>query len=251
VFGLGVGPAPARFLVGLATLSLLADAAEQQPLLCIVDDAQWLDQASAQVLAFVGRRLLAERIAIVCAARTGIGDEVIAGFPELSIQGLGDSDARALLLDNVDQSSRWTGRVLSGGRLNAFKAAAAVGAGNGNVAPSVSLDSPAEGAVQGARPSRSRVSVRQRRRDPAGSFYANGFLVATDTTSPYAPCGRAWPRIATLTAVATDNHFATATVGSPHRRQSERAADGGAHESDRGRNVHITCDRRSSDGQRQ
>jgi DNA-binding CsgD family transcriptional regulator len=101
VFGLGVGAAPDRFLVGLATLSLLADVAEQQPLICIVDDAQWLDQASAQILAFIARRLLAERIALVCAARTGIGDDVLAGLPELSIHGLGDSDARALLLDNV------------------------------------------------------------------------------------------------------------------------------------------------------
>jgi DNA-binding CsgD family transcriptional regulator len=101
VFGLGVGAAPDRFLVGLATLSLLADAAEQQPLVCIVDDAQWLDQASAQILAFVGRRLHAERIALVCAARTGIGDDVFAGSPELPIHGLDDSDARALLLDNV------------------------------------------------------------------------------------------------------------------------------------------------------
>jgi DNA-binding CsgD family transcriptional regulator len=101
VFGLGVGAAPDRFLVGLATLSLLADAAEQQPLVCIVDDAQWLDQASAQILAFVARRLLAERIALVCAARTGVGDDVLAGLPELSIHGLGESDARALLLDNV------------------------------------------------------------------------------------------------------------------------------------------------------
>jgi DNA-binding CsgD family transcriptional regulator len=101
VFGLGVGAAPDRFLVGLAMLSLLADAAEQQPLVCIVDDAQWLDQASAQILAFVARRLLAERIALVCAARTGVGDDVLAGLPELSIHGLGESDARALLLDNV------------------------------------------------------------------------------------------------------------------------------------------------------
>ena len=101
VFGLGVRPAPDRFLVGLATLSLLADAAEQQPLVCIVDDAQWLDQASAQILGFVARRLFAERIAFVCATRTGMGDEVFAGLPELSVHGLGDSDARALLLDNV------------------------------------------------------------------------------------------------------------------------------------------------------
>jgi DNA-binding CsgD family transcriptional regulator len=101
VFGQSAGSPPDRFLVGLAALTLFADAAEQQPLLCIVDDAQWLDHASAQILAFVGRRLLAERIALVCAARTGTGDEVLAGLPELPVHGLNDSDARALLLDNV------------------------------------------------------------------------------------------------------------------------------------------------------
>jgi DNA-binding CsgD family transcriptional regulator len=101
VFGLSRGPAPDRFLVGLATLTLFAEIAEQQPLVCVVDDAQWLDQASAQLLGFVGRRLLAERIALVCAARTGIGDDVLAGLPELPIGGLGDSDARALLLENL------------------------------------------------------------------------------------------------------------------------------------------------------
>ena len=101
VFGRSAGPAPDRFLVGLATLTLFAEVAEQQPLVCIVDDAQWLDDASAQILGFVARRLLAERIALVCAARTGIGDDVLAGLPELSIHGLGDSDARALLLENV------------------------------------------------------------------------------------------------------------------------------------------------------
>ncbi len=101
VFGRSAGPAPDRFLVGLATLTLLAEVAEQQPLVCIVDDAQWLDHASAQILGFVARRLLAERIAVVCAARTGVGDDVLAGLPVLSICELGDSDARALLLANV------------------------------------------------------------------------------------------------------------------------------------------------------
>jgi DNA-binding CsgD family transcriptional regulator len=101
VFGRRAGPVPDRFLVGLATLTLFAEVAEQHPLACIVDDAQWLDGASAQILGFVARRLLAERIALVCAARTGIGDDVLAGLPELSIDGLGDSDARALLLENV------------------------------------------------------------------------------------------------------------------------------------------------------
>ena len=101
VFGLSAGPAPDRFLVGLATLTLLAELAEEQPLLCIVDDAHWRDGASAQVLGFVARRLLAERIAIVSAARSGIGDEVFAGLPELVLQGLNSRDARALLLDHM------------------------------------------------------------------------------------------------------------------------------------------------------
>ena len=85
VFGRSVGAAPDRFLVGLATLTLFAEVAEQQPLACIVDDAQWLDGASAQILGFVARRLLAERIAVVCAARSGVGDDVLAGLPELSL----------------------------------------------------------------------------------------------------------------------------------------------------------------------
>jgi DNA-binding CsgD family transcriptional regulator len=101
VFGRSAGPAPDRFLVGLATLTLLADAAEQQPLVCIVDDAHWLDRASAQIVGFVARRLLAERIALVCAARTGIGDDVLTGLPELPVHGLDDGDARVLLLENV------------------------------------------------------------------------------------------------------------------------------------------------------
>src|ERR1700751_255902 len=78
VFGLRTGSAPDRFLVALGTLTLVAQAAEQQPLACIVDDAQWLDNASAQMLAFVARRLLAERVAPVCAARTGGGGDVLA-----------------------------------------------------------------------------------------------------------------------------------------------------------------------------
>jgi hypothetical protein len=101
VFGSAVGPPPDRFLVGLATLTLLAEVAEQQPLVCIVDDAQWFDQASVQVLSFVARRLLAERVALVCAARTGIGDGVLGGLPELFVGELGESDARALLLENL------------------------------------------------------------------------------------------------------------------------------------------------------
>jgi DNA-binding CsgD family transcriptional regulator len=94
-FGLGSGSAPDRFLVGLATLSLLADAAEEYPLVCLVDDEQWLDQASAQVLGFVARRLAAESVGLVFAARDP-GDE-LAGLPELVVEGLQETDARALL----------------------------------------------------------------------------------------------------------------------------------------------------------
>jgi DNA-binding CsgD family transcriptional regulator len=94
-FGLSAGPAPSPFLVGLAALGLLSDAAEQQPLLGIVDDAQWLDDASAQVLAFVARRFVAERIALAFATRElGSG---LARFPQLHVEPLGRRDARALL----------------------------------------------------------------------------------------------------------------------------------------------------------
>ena len=80
-FGLNIGAAPDRFLVGLAALSLLSEAAGQQPLLCVIDDAQWLDRASAQALAFVARRLLAEPVALVFATREP-GEE-FRGLPEL------------------------------------------------------------------------------------------------------------------------------------------------------------------------
>lgn len=95
-FGRGVGAAPDRFLVGLAVLSLIAAATDDQPLLCVVDDAQWLDEVSVQVLAFVARRLLAEPVAVVFAARDG-GAPALAGLPELAISGLSDDDARELL----------------------------------------------------------------------------------------------------------------------------------------------------------
>ncbi len=101
VFGMSAGAAPDRFLVGLATLTLLAEAAELQPVLCLIDDAQWLDQVSADILAFVGRRVLAERVALVVAVRTGTGDGVLADLPELTVHGLDDDDARTLLLENV------------------------------------------------------------------------------------------------------------------------------------------------------
>ncbi|MHA3024164.1 AAA family ATPase [Mycobacterium sp. BMJ-28] len=95
-FGYGTGPTPDRFLVGLAVLSLLAAAADDRPLLCVIDDAQWLDQVSVQTLAFVARRLLAEPVAIVFAIRDGYR-EILPGLPELVVTGLSDTDARQLL----------------------------------------------------------------------------------------------------------------------------------------------------------
>ena len=94
-FGLSAGPAPDRFLIGLAALGLLSEMAGERPLVCIVDDEQWLDSASAQVLAFVARRLGAESVGLVFGARVPTGD--LAGLPELVIGGLREDDARALL----------------------------------------------------------------------------------------------------------------------------------------------------------
>ncbi|WP_243737476.1 ATP-binding protein [Blastococcus xanthinilyticus] len=98
-FGLRGGAVPDRFLVGLAVLHLLAEIAEEDPLLCLVDDAQWLDQASAQVLAFVARRVGAERLALLFAVRDPEGDEVspFSGISELRLDRLGETDAWALL----------------------------------------------------------------------------------------------------------------------------------------------------------
>ena len=96
-FGLRAGEAPDRFLVSLAVLSLLGEAAEDRPVICVVDDAQWLDRASAQVLAFVARRLLAESVALVFGSRQTGRDNVLSGLPELVVEGLDYDDARALL----------------------------------------------------------------------------------------------------------------------------------------------------------
>jgi DNA-binding CsgD family transcriptional regulator/tetratricopeptide (TPR) repeat protein len=96
-FGLRTGSAPDRFLVGLAVLSLLSEVAASQPLLCLIDDGQWLDQASAQALAFVGRRLDAESVAMLFSTRDPATHGDLAGLPGLAVEGLPDADAQALL----------------------------------------------------------------------------------------------------------------------------------------------------------
>ena len=97
VFGMHAGQPPDRFMVGLAMLSLLADVAEEQPLVCVIDDAQWLDAISAQTLAFVARRLMADPVALVFAVRGEREDRVLIGQPAMAVGGLPPADARALL----------------------------------------------------------------------------------------------------------------------------------------------------------
>jgi DNA-binding CsgD family transcriptional regulator len=94
-FGVSPGQRPDLFFVGLAVLSLMSEVAEERPLICLVDDEQWLDRASAHVLAFVARRLEAESVGLVFAARAQ--SELLAGLPELVVEGLAEDDARALL----------------------------------------------------------------------------------------------------------------------------------------------------------
>jgi DNA-binding CsgD family transcriptional regulator len=100
-FGLSAAPAPDRFVVGLGVLGLLSAAAEERPLLWVVDDAQWLDKTSALTLGFVARRLLAESVALVFAVREPSHVPELTGLPELGVEGLGDVDARALLRSAV------------------------------------------------------------------------------------------------------------------------------------------------------
>src|SRR3954471_7813732 len=96
-FGLSSGARPDRFFVGLALLSLLSDGADEQPLLCVIDDAQWLDRSSAQVLSFVARRLHAESIGILFGVREPGELDELAGLPEMWLEGLSEGHADASL----------------------------------------------------------------------------------------------------------------------------------------------------------
>src|SRR3954447_24466548 len=100
-FGFQAGRPSDRFLVGLAVLTLLSEVAEERPTICVVDDAQWLDEESAQILGFVARRLAARRLALVFAVREGAGEPILTGLPELVVRGLNRRDAAALLKSAV------------------------------------------------------------------------------------------------------------------------------------------------------
>jgi DNA-binding CsgD family transcriptional regulator/tetratricopeptide (TPR) repeat protein len=104
-FGLSAGPPPDRFVVALGVLGLLSEVADEQPLICVIDDAHWLDETSALALAFVARRLLAESVGLVFAVRQSIEARALDGLPDLLLGGLKDREARALL------DSAWPGRL--------------------------------------------------------------------------------------------------------------------------------------------
>jgi len=119
-FGLSAGAQPDRFLIGLAVLSLLSETAEERPLLCLVDDAQWLDRSSAQVLAFVARRLQAESVVLVFAEREPGELDELAGLPDLPLGSLPDEYARMLLASAFSGplDSRVRDRILAEARGN-------------------------------------------------------------------------------------------------------------------------------------
>ena len=102
-FGFSAGPPPDRFLLGLAVLSLLSEVAAEQPLICVIDDEQWLDHASALALGFVARRLAADSAALVFAAR--VPGEELTGLDEIVVEGLPEEHARALLDSAL--AARW------------------------------------------------------------------------------------------------------------------------------------------------
>ncbi|HEY4829770.1 MAG TPA: AAA family ATPase, partial [Solirubrobacteraceae bacterium] len=119
-FGLSSGPRPDRFLISLAVLSLLSEAADERALLCLIDDAQWLDRSSAQVLAFVARRVKAESVVLLFAVREPLEPDEFARLPDLRLQGLSDADARHLLASVIGAplDERVRGRILAEARGN-------------------------------------------------------------------------------------------------------------------------------------
>jgi DNA-binding CsgD family transcriptional regulator/tetratricopeptide (TPR) repeat protein len=101
VFGIADGGVPDRFLVALALLTLVAETAADRPLLCVVDDAQWVDRASLQALSFVARRLFADRVAMLFAARDHSREDDLRGLPDIALAGISDHEARLLLEETI------------------------------------------------------------------------------------------------------------------------------------------------------
>ncbi|ROQ60148.1 regulatory LuxR family protein [Streptomyces sp. 840.1] len=149
-FGMSVGPPPDRYLVGLAVLGLLTDVAAERPLFVLVDDAQWLDRVSAQTLAFVARRMLAEPLALVIASREQRGRDEFSGLPELTVDGLDTTDARALLSTAADgpMDERVRDRILAEARGNPL-ALLELPHGRLDAEPADGTDRPAPGPVTG------------------------------------------------------------------------------------------------------
>ena len=108
-FGLSAGPPPDPFLVGLAVLGLLSESARERPLVCVVDDQQWLDRASAQALGFAARRLAADPVGLVFAARVPGKD--VAGLPELVVEGLARQRCAGAAGVGADRADRAAGRA--------------------------------------------------------------------------------------------------------------------------------------------
>ncbi|MFJ6070925.1 AAA family ATPase [Streptomyces sp. NPDC093065] len=149
--GLSAGPPPDRFLVGLAVLGLLTEVADEGPLFCLVDDAQWLDRVSAQTLAFVARRMLAEPLALVFASREHRGRDEFTGLPQLTLGGLNDADARALLdaAAGGPADERIRDRILAEARGNPL-ALLELPHGRGETEPADGLARPDPGPVTGS-----------------------------------------------------------------------------------------------------
>jgi DNA-binding CsgD family transcriptional regulator len=200
-FGLSSGSRPDRFLVGLAVLTLLSDAAETQPLVCLVDDAQWLDRSSAQVLSFVARRLEAEGVLMLFAERDSDRLGELAGLPDLRLQRLSDDDARELLasasLGVLDEQVR--ARIIAETRGNPLallelpRALSPASLAGGFAVPDAS---PIEGRIEASFRSRVKELPEETQRllllgaaeplgDPALLWHAAGELgLATETAAP-------------------------------------------------------------------
>jgi hypothetical protein len=111
-FGLRSGDAPDRFLVGVAMLGLLSAVAEERGLVCVVDDAQWLDRASIQVLTFVARRLFAESVWMVFAVRVPIEDSELNGLPDLTVEDRSEAMCLLAATDPAEPTGRCSGQTL-------------------------------------------------------------------------------------------------------------------------------------------